>query len=137
MTSRNREFRVAVRPDIHAVMKAYATLNRFKGSQLDSISAVMGAAISEWIDAGSPTTDEPPLLHEFTASNPEKTIETVGGIQTTFRLAIDPYAEQYMDLVIQRLRDDSLNRNGARLRRDEATAIVYNFLHRHGVLDAT
>ena len=133
---RNREFRVAVRPYLHAIVKAFATRNRFRGSSLDSISAIMGAAISEWIDAGMPDVTEPPILPAYIESHPETTTQNIGGVQTTFRLATEPYAERYMDLVIERLREDSLGRNGARLRRDEVSAIVFHFLHRHGVVDA-
>lgn len=130
---RNREFRVAIRPDLHAEVKELALKNRFAGSPLNSISTIIGSAIAEWLDDGMPSLPEPPIRSWFAEQSDASKLV---GVQTTFRLASPPYAEQYVEAIVGKLRSDTLRRSGARLSCSEVSGVVSNWLARRGVVDA-
>ena len=130
---RNKEFRVAIRPDLHAEIKELALKNRFAGSPLNSISTIVGSCIAEWLDAGMPKFEEPPVRSWYAQQSDDAKLV---GVQTTFRLASPPYAEQYVEAIVGKLREDSLRRSGARLSCEEVSGIVSDWLSRRGVVDA-
>jgi len=108
----NREFRVGLRPGIHLKAKEIALNNRFSGKGPSSISAVVSAALSTWMNKGCPK--EWFDYNDFGRSAP---------VQTTFRLG-EPYTSKYIEIIVSRLRANTMRRAGARLSTDEASSLV-------------